>query len=266
MNEARKIIIFIRSFFKKANRNKAILGLSGGIDSSLTCLLCSQALGPKNIFPAFLSYFPSSPSQPSLPSQVQKVLKLTQIPLKNLTAEDIFPQINAFLKKHPQISKIDLGNKMVRERMSILYYYARKLNGLVVGTSNKSEILLGYFTLHGDGAWDLAPLAHLYKTEVIKLAKYLGLPQEIISQKPTAGLWPGQTDEKELGFTYSQADKILSSLEIVIANFNGRSSSPKHPKFPKHPNPLVQKVLSRVRANAFKLQYIPYERTLLKKP
>lgn len=263
MKEARKIINFIRSFFKKANRKTVVLGLSGGIDSSLTCLLCSQALGPKNIFPLYLPYFPSSPSHPFSPSSLKKVLRLCQIPQKNLVLEDITSQIEAFRKKHPQISKIDLGNKMVRERMSILYYYARKLKGLVVGTSNLSEILLGYFTLHGDGAWDLAPLAHLYKTEVIKLAKHLNLPQEIINQKPTAGLWPGQTDEAELGFTYSQADKILKKylnkgkFTLSEAKFDLAKS--------KGPNPLVLKVLSRVRANAFKLQDFPYSKTLIKK-
>lgn len=248
-----QIINFIRSFFKKANRQKAVLGLSGGIDSSLVCLLCSQALGPKNVFPIFMPYRPKVHPELACSEPVEPV----EGPQKNLIIEDITPQINAFLKNHPHLSKIDLGNKMVRERMSILYYYARKLKGLVVGTSNKSEILLGYFTLHGDGAWDLAPLAHLYKTEVIRLAKHLGLPQEIINQKPTAGLWPGQTDEAELGFTYSQADKILKK-------YLGKYI-PKLPKLPKHPKPLVRQVLSRVHANAFKLKYIPYERTLLKK-
>lgn len=317
-----KIIKFIRSFFQKANHHKAVLGLSGGLDSSLTCLLCSRALSPKNVFPLYLPYLPNftlseaapdaaepkGPSRPSLPSSIQKLFSLTRIPSKNLIIENITPQINAFKKNHPRISKInceasdfaiggskgdspwprstrgvsgssrqhrrgdrqgaqplgtsehnervDLGNKMARERMSLLYYYARQLKGLVVGTSNLSEILLGYFTLHGDAAWDLAPLAHLYKTQVKKLAQYLKIPPEVINQTPSAGLWPNQTDESELGFSYAQADPILKKYFPNFPNFTL--------SLPKGPDPLVQKVLKRVSSNSFKIKNFPYSKTLLK--
>lgn len=198
---------FIKDYFKKANRKTAVVGVSGGIDSSVVVVLCARALGASNIYPVYLPYQPFA--KPENLKYIRAVLKLAKIPVKNFIIEDISSQIDAFKKKHPRIAKIDLGNKMARERMAILYFHSRRLKGLVVGASNRTEMLLGYFTLHGDGAWDLAPIACLYKTEVCQLAKKLKIPKAIIAAPPTAGLWPGQTDEKELGFTYEQADQVL---------------------------------------------------------
>jgi len=235
---------FIKSYFKKANRQVAILGVSGGLDSSITLVLCAKALGPASVFPIYLPYQPMI--NPQNIRNIKKVIKLAKIPKKNLIIESITGQINSFKKKHPDIDPVDLGNKTARERMSLLYFYARKLKGLVVGTGNKSEMLLGYFTLHGDGAWDLAPIAHLYKTETRQLAKKLSIPAEIISQPPTAGFWSGQTDEKELGFTYKQADKVLRQ-------FIDQKVPPSKIKHAGISTKIIKRILNRYQTNRFKL-------------
>lgn len=244
----------IKNYFEKAKRQNAIIGLSGGLDSSVVCLLCAQALGPKFVYPVFMACQPFT-SKKSF-ENAKKIIKLAKIPSKNLIIEEITEQINLFKKKHPRISKIDLGNKICRERMSLLYYYARKLKGLVVGTSNKSEILLGYFTLHGDGAWDLGPIAHLYKTEVKKLAKSLKIPKEIINQIPSAGLWFGQKDEEELGFSYQMADKILKKLV-------DQKMSPEQIEKTGISKQTISRVFQRYKENQFKLRFLPTVSSLL---
>lgn len=245
MKEVEEIIEFIRDYFKKTKRKVAVIGLSGGLDSSVVTLLCTKALSPKFVYPIFMPYYPIT-TKTSF-ENAKKVIKLAKIPQKNFIIEEITDQINVFKKKHPQISKIDLGNKICRERMSLLYYYARQLAGLVVGTSDKSEILLGYFTLHGDGAWDIAPTAHLYKTEVKRLAKDLGIPQEIIDIPPSPGLWIGQTAKKELGFSYQIADRILAKLV-------DQKMSPKQIEKTGIPKRTISRVLQRYQENQFKLQ------------
>ncbi|MBL7150949.1 NAD+ synthase [Candidatus Microgenomates bacterium] len=245
MKKTSSIIKFIKNYFKQANRKFAILGLSGGLDSSVVLMLCVKALGPNFVYPIFMDYKPLT-SQESF-ENAKKAVKSAKIPKNNFIIEDITVQLDIFKKKHLDIGKIDFGNKMCRERMSILYYYARKLKGLVVGTSNKSETLLGYFTLHGDGASDIAPMSSLYKTEVKKLAKILKVPQEIIDIPPSADFWPGQTDEGELGFSYAMADKILKkyvdeNLSIEQIEKTGIS------------NKAILRVLQRYQANKFKLK------------
>lgn len=240
-----QILKYISNYFKKTKRKVAIIGLSGGLDSSVVCLLASRVLGSEFVYPIFMGYYPFT-SQKSL-ERVKKLVCLAKIPKKNLIIEDITEQLDVFKKKHPEISKLDFGNKIARERMSILYYYARQLAGLVVGTSNKSEMLLGYFTLHGDGAWDLAPIAHLYKTEVKKLAEELGIPREIIEEPPSPGLWPSQTAEKELGFSYQIADKILEK-------FIDQKLSPKQIEKTGISKQIILRVLKRYQENSFKLQ------------
>lgn len=245
MKEINSIIKFLKDYFKKANRQNAIIGLSGGLDSSVVCLLCSQALSPKFVYPIFIPYYPFT-SKESF-ENAKKIVNLAKISKENFIIEDITAQLDVFKKSHKKISKIDFGNKMARERMSVLYYYARKMNGLVVGTSDKSEILLGYFTLHGDGAWDLAPIAHLYKTEVKKLAENLGVPKEIINEAPSPGLWKNQTAEKELGFSYEIADKILEK-------FIEQKLSPKQIEKTGISKQVISRVLQRYQENKFKLK------------
>lgn len=245
LSKINSIVKFLRDYFKKNRKKTAVVGVSGGLDSSVVCLLCAQALGSNFVYPLFIPYRPFTVKK-SL-ENVRKIVKLAKIPEENLIIEEITEQINLFKKNHPEISRIDLGNKISRERMSLLYFYARRLDGLVVGTSNKSERLLGYFTLHGDGAWDIGPIAHLYKTEVRKLAEILKLPKGIIKAAPSAGFWPSQTDEKELGFSYQTADKILKL-------FIEEKLSPSQIEKKGFSRLVIRRVLDRYQKNKFKLK------------
>jgi len=158
---------------------------------------------------------------------------------------DITEQIDVYFKDFPDAGKVRRGNKMARERMSILYDQSKDLNALVVGTSNKTELLLGYGTLYGDVACAFNPLGGLYKTQLRQLAKDIGIPAQIIRQTATAGLWPGQSDEGELGFTYAKVDRLLYYL--VDKKFSDKKLIKLGFK-----KSLIGKVKNRIAANAFK--------------
>ncbi|MBI2431072.1 MAG: NAD(+) synthase [Candidatus Levybacteria bacterium] len=192
--ETERIIAFLKKTFAEQKIKNAVIGLSGGIDSAVSFLLLKRAIPEKNIFPISLAYF--SP--------------YVAIPKKNYDLS-IKEAVDACVQ-NLGVSRNDnvrIGNIMARVRMIFLYDLAKKNKALVVGTENKSEHLLGYFTRFGDSASDIEPIQHLYKTQVYELAKYLNVPQEIINIPPTAGLWQGQTDEEEFGFTYEEADQVL---------------------------------------------------------
>ena len=191
----------IKNKVKNANVNGVVLGLSGGLDSTVSLFLCVKALGPNKVLGLFMPE-----KKEDIDDDIVNVVNNFGIDYKTIGINSI---INAFEENLGDADKNTTGNLKARIRMSILYYCANRDNLLVVGTSNKSEIMQGYFTLHGDGASDIKPLKGLYKTEVFDLAKNLGLPESIIKKKPTAGLWPGQTDEKDLGISYKNLDKIL---------------------------------------------------------
>ncbi len=195
--EANNIIGFIKKTLKSQGFNKVVIGLSGGIDSTVCFYLLKKAIGEKNIIVAHLYY-----NHP-LPIIAKKIYKLS---LKK-TADKIAS--SAGLKKNENNYKLRFGNILARLRMIILYDLAKKYKALVCGTENRSEHLLGYFTRFGDQASDFEPIKHLYKTQVLALAKYLGVPDSVINQAPTAGLWQNQTDEGEFGFTYQEADQVL---------------------------------------------------------
>lgn len=203
-----KIEEFLRKTLKKTGFTKVVLGLSGGIDSSVSLSLAVSALGKENVHVLLMPYKTFN----SLGLQHAKdVLAFLKIPESQIEIINIDPIIES-LEKNLHISKDDtvrLGNIMARVRMVTLFDRAKKLPALVLGTENRSEYLLGYFTRFGDEASDIEPIQHLYKTQVYDLAKYLGLPPQIIKQTPTAGLWHGQTDEGELGFSYKEADQVL---------------------------------------------------------
>jgi len=199
MIEAEKIITFIKKTFQAEGFNKAVIAVSGGIDSSVALVLIIKALGAKNVFALQLPYKNQSIENSNL------ILDWLKIPEKNRVKINIGKIGDGFGVK----DKVRLGNIMARVRMIYCFDLAKKLNALVVGTENKSEKLLGYYTRFGDEAADIEPIIHLYKTEVRKLARELEIPEEIIKQKPTAGLWPGQIDEGDLGFTYKEADQVL---------------------------------------------------------
>jgi len=184
------------------------LGISGGIDSAVTASLCSKALGPKKVFGLMMPYGQQSDIKDSL-----SIINFLNI---NSSKINIKPLVDQFEFANNKLVK---ANIMSRVRMILLYAHANTQNGLVVGTTNKSEFEIGYFTKHGDGGCDLEPIGHLYKTEIFELAKFLKIPQDIIDKKPSAGLWEGQTDEAEFGFSYHDLDKFLQgeSVDMIVA-------------------------------------------------
>ena len=198
-----KLENFIRQEFEKAGFENAVLGLSGGIDSSTTAYLTKRALGAENVWGISMPYQTSSPESASDAQLVASELGI------NFITIPVTDMVDAYFNQFPDASRLRRGNRMARERMAILYDQSVVLKALVMGSGNKTEILLGYSTLHGDAACAMAPLGDLYKTQVWELARFLGVPEHIIKKTPTADLWPGQSDEGELGFTYAEADKLL---------------------------------------------------------
>jgi len=199
-----EITAFLREVFDKEGFGKAVIAVSGGVDSSVALVLAVRALGRENVFCLQLPYKGQSVELSDL------MLDYVRIPKNRRVKIDIGKAADSFKVK----DKARLGNIMARVRMIYCFDFARKERALVVGTENKSEKLLGYYTRFGDEAADVEPIIHLYKTEVWALAKYLKLPREVIDQVPTAGLWAGQTDEKELGFSYREADNYFQG-EVI---------------------------------------------------
>ncbi|WP_338996239.1 NAD+ synthase [Fusobacterium animalis] len=198
-----ELVEFLREDFKKAGFSKAVLGLSGGIDSALVAYLLRDALGKENILAIMMPYKSSNPDSLNHAKLVIEDLKI------NSKTIEITDMIDAYFKNEKEASSLRMGNKMARERMSILFDYSSKENALVVGTSNKTEIYLGYSTQFGDSACALNPIGDLYKTNIWDLSRYLKIPNELIEKKPSADLWEGQTDEQEMGLTYKEADQVL---------------------------------------------------------
>ncbi|HEC23157.1 MAG TPA: NAD+ synthase [Chloroflexi bacterium] len=197
---------FIREEIGKAGFRRAVVGLSGGVDSSLVAALAAGALGPENVLGLRMPYKTSS--QESLD---HARLVIDWLGIRHETIE-ITPMVDPLLERFPDMSPVRAGNIMARQRMIILYDQSAAFNGLVVGTGNKTEILLGYSTLYGDSAAAMHPLGDLYKHQVRQLARAIGVPEVIVEKPPSADLWPGQTDEGELGYTYNDADQLLYLL------------------------------------------------------
>lgn len=185
-----------------------VIGLSGGVDSAVAAAFCSRAIGPANVLGL------SMPSSVSNPQDVRDAKELCALLKMPHTVISIDPMLEGF-RSIPGFTETPylLGNLMARTRMSILYYYANRDHRLVCGTSNRSEYMLGYCTKFGDTAADLQPILHLYKTEVYVMAGELGIPDSIMKKVPSAGLWEGQSDEKEIGLTYAEIDASLKALE-----------------------------------------------------
>ena len=194
---------FIRSATLRAGFTKAVVGVSGGIDSSVSCFLAVEALGAENVLAIRMPYKTSS--QDSL-DHAQMVIDATGAQSMTIPITEM---ADGLIQKFPDMSKLRQGNIMARCRMITLYDQSAAFGGLVVGTSNKTEILLGYSTQFGDAASAFNPIGDLYKTQLRQLAKDMGVPRVIIDKAPTADLWAGQTDEGELGFTYAEVDKLL---------------------------------------------------------
>ena len=236
---AKKITDFLNKEFKKRKKTKAILAISGGIDSAICAYLCKKA--GLDLYAVILPYGKKG-------GEGGKVAEALNLPKNHIITIDIAPSADRAVKeleKVVKIEQVDKGNIMARQRMIIQYAIARKLNGLVIGTENLSEYYLGYFTLHGDQACDISPISGLLKTQIFELAEYLGVPRWVLEKKPTAGLWPGQTDEGEFGFSYKDADQIIY-LSII-------KKYPKKKIIKKGLNlKLINKVLERIVVTEYK--------------
>lgn len=197
---------FIANEVRKVGFERIVLGLSGGIDSALSAFLAAEALGPDNVLAVMMPYHTSSAE--SL-SDAQSVVDKLGIRCKTI---EITAMADAFITHSGASTNKRKGNIMARTRMVVLYDQSEDFGALVLGTSNKTELLLGYGTLHGDMASALNPIGDLYKTQVWALSEAMGVPDSIVSKPPTADLWVGQTDEGELGFTYRQVDEVLFQL------------------------------------------------------
>lgn len=237
---ARRILTgFIRSEITRMGFSRAVIGLSGGIDSAVSCFLAAEALGGQNVLAVRMPYRTSSPD--SL-EDAQRVIDATGV--QSLTV-DITPMVEPLFERFTDMDNMRRGNIMARQRMIILYDQSAAFGGLVVGTGNKTEILLGYTTLYGDSACAINPIGDLYKTQLRQLAEALGVPESIRRKAPSADLWAGQTDEGELGYTYAEVDQLLYLLvdqrytpqECIEAGFEAA---------------FVHKVVERMRRNQFK--------------
>lgn len=194
---------FIRNEVQKTGHERVVVGLSGGIDSSLSTYLAAEALGPEQVLSLIMPYRTSSPQSLDDAGKVVSALGIRS------RIVDITPMIDSYFATFPEADPVRRGNKMARERMTILYDFSMAEKALVLGTSNKTELLLGYGTLHGDMASAVNPLGDLYKTQVRQLAEAMGIPEPILRKPPSADLWQGQSDEGELGFTYEEVDRLL---------------------------------------------------------
>lgn len=257
--KSKEIINWIKETVHAAGFQDIVVALSGGIDSAVSATLAVQALGREHVHVLLLPYGTLSDKSTE---DAKKVTAFLNLPQSNIHIVDIKDSVDAVLKalilndsegsssaklgsSQAQNDNIRKGNIMARIRMIYLYDYSKKLNSLVVGTENKSEYYLSYFTRFGDEASDIEPIRNLYKTQVWEMGKYLGVPQEVIEKAPTAGLWEGQSDEGEFGFSYGEADRILyhhfeeGLPEAAIVDLG-------------IPQDTVQKVLAWVAKNDFK--------------
>lgn len=207
-----KIIGWIKEKVKEAKAEGVIVGLSGGIDSACTAIICKKAF-PENTLGVIMPCL----NNPRDREDAELIAKKFNIPLQVIDLEGSFKTLFKSLEKERYNKKrhknLAVANIKPRMRMMVLYYFANKLNYLVAGTDNKSEEMIGYFTKYGDGGVDILPMVDLYKKDIRQLAKHLGVPEEIIAKKPSAGLWDGQTDEGEMGLSYDELDEILEKLE-----------------------------------------------------
>ena len=198
------IVKFIQSKVSEAKTDGIVVGLSGGIDSTLIAYLACEAVGSKNVFGIIM---PSTTTPTEDKLHGISIAQGLGIDYKEIAIDSI---LNEFLfMTQLEEDNLAIGNLKARIRMSIIYFYANQKKYLVSGTGNKSEILIGYFTKHGDGACDIEPIGDLYKTDVFKLSRYMGVPEDIIEKPPRAGLWNNQTDEAEIGMSYDLIDQIL---------------------------------------------------------
>ena len=233
------LVRFLREELRSAGFARAVIGMSGGIDSAVSAALAVRALGAEEVLAVMMPYRTSNPDSEAHGRLVAESLNM---PARKI---DISAMVDGYLDKEAVPAGMRCGNVMARARMTILYDMSEEWRGLVIGTSNKTEMLLGYSTLFGDSAHAVNPLGDLYKHHVVQLARYLDLPTEVIDKPPSADLFEGQTDEAELGFSYADADALLMQLvderkredELLAAGFNPE---------------LIHKVVGRIIRNQYK--------------
>lgn len=233
------LVRFIRSEIQRTGFTRGVVGLSGGIDSTVVTYLAARALGPENLLAVTMPYKTSSEATKNDAQTVVQALGIQTLDIP------ITPQVEAYFERQTGASRLRLANKCARERMTVLYDQSAAFGGLVLGTSNKSELLLGYGTQFGDMASAVNPIGDLYKTQLYPLAVHLGVPASIVRKTPTGDLWVGQTDEGELGFAYADVDCLLyllvdrrwTAAEAVAAGFDAT---------------FVRDVCERVRRNHYK--------------
>lgn len=238
------LISFIKEELTKFNIKNGILGLSGGLDSTVSTFLAAKALGKNHVIAMIMPYGKTFSEDVR---DAHEVAEFLEIRSKTI---DISPPVDAYFSSNPSNDKILKGNKMARERMSILYDFSARENALIIGTSNKTELLLGYGTLHGDTACAINPIGDLYKTQIRYLGNHLDIPKKILKKPPSAGLWVGQRDEDELGLSYEEMDKILFQLvdkrktrdELIASGFD---------------RDRVDSIIQRVKKSEFKRKLPP---------
>ncbi len=231
---------FIRDEIAKSGMKKAVMGLSGGIDSALSAYLSAEALGAENVLVVRMPYETSSSD-----SLDHAQLVIDDIGLPSITVP-ITPMVQPLIDHFPDMSRLRAGNIMARQRMIVLYDQSVAWGGLVMGTSNKTEFLLGYSTIYGDSGVALHPIADLFKYQVRQLSRAIGVPSPIVDKPPSADLWEGQTDEQELGFTYDDADTVLYLL------VDERYTVAEAAEASGFDEAFVSKVWERVKANHYK--------------
>lgn len=208
-DDVKDLVGFIRSTVDRIGCKGVVVGLSGGIDSATVTKLCVDAIGAENVLNVFM------PSRVTPAEDYKTTSDLSALWGTEYRVVDIQPAVDALaaVLLSGKETPLERGNISARCRMIVLYNLAKKRDYVVMGTSNQSEIMMGYFTKFGDGACDVTPMANLYKTEVRQLARLIGVPEPVIAKPPSAGLWEGQTDESEMGITYADLDGILYDLE-----------------------------------------------------
>jgi len=236
---AEKLVSWIRDRVLAARCKGVVIGMSGGLDSSVLAVLCYRAF-PRSMLGILM---PCYSSQEGV-EHAQAVANQFSIPTEKVALDNVFDALLRVLPDNDvdsNISRVAKGNLKARLRMLTLYYFANRLNYMVVGSSNRSELSVGYFTKYGDGGVDIMPLGNLVKGQVKELAHFLGIPQLIIDKPPSAGLWEGQTDEGELGFSYDELDRYLVTgqandelrrkIESMIATSNHKRQPPPVARF-----------------------------------
>lgn len=245
--EVDQILEFLKITFSRNKIGSAVIAVSGGIDSAVSLTLICKAISPQNVFPVLMPYGDQDMTD------ALNICEWNNVPKENILIKNMKSSVDSLCisLNIPPEEIMRKGNIMARVRMVVTYDVAKDKHGLVVGTENKSEHYLGYFTRFGDEASDIEPIVHLYKTQVRQLAQFFNIPNEILIKKPSAGLWKDQTDENELGFDYEKADLILN--EIIDNN-----KDISEVNIENVPQEIVEKVVKRISDQAFKLE-VPYK-------